>query len=78
MTAAGSTPLWICEFCKGPAVWTMFDGEPWFHCELECDGFRQLELFTPNGVHDNMRRQEPQDAGRLLPGKDEPESGLPF
>ena len=54
-------------------MWTFFAGEPWYHCEGECDGFRQLELFDGDGVRPSVRRNEPFD--RYVPeGKNE----LPF
>ncbi len=39
-----TTPLWICEECGGPSVWTMIDGLPYYHCEQQCDGFMQIEM----------------------------------
>jgi len=53
------TALWECDFCGGPAVWTIFDGEPWFHCEEQCDGFRQLELFKEERVPSSERGDAP-------------------
>ena len=53
------TPLWICPDCHGPAVWTLFAGEPYYYCEGECDGFRQLELFETDGVRGTMKGDGP-------------------
>jgi len=33
-------------------VWTMFDGVAYYHCELQCDGFMQQDLFEE--VHDGV------------------------
>ncbi len=60
------TPLWICESCGGPAVWTFIGGEPWYCCEVECEGFRQLELFDHSGVELHEGR---------MPGDARPEKG---
>ena len=38
-------PVWICEFCGGPAKWTFYRGEVYYHCESQCDGFSQLDMF---------------------------------
>jgi hypothetical protein len=70
-----STPLWICDSCLGPAVWTFFDGEPWYHCEGECDGFRQLELFEEKRVSTPM---ESDAAGRTGMRQKEGDHELPF
>ncbi len=37
-------PVWMCEDCGGPAVWTFIAGHIHYHCERQCDGFMQLEL----------------------------------
>jgi len=37
--------LWRCDSCGGPAAWTLIHGEPYYHCQRQCVGFRQLELF---------------------------------
>ena len=38
------TVLWKCDDCGGPAVWTMIDDHPHYHCEQQCDGFMQQEM----------------------------------
>jgi len=55
-----------CEFCEGPEVWTLIEGETYTHCERECDRFLasldvvmdgrtalfvQRELFRDSSVH---------------------------
>jgi len=43
--------LWQCDDCGGPAVWTIIRGEVYYHCEQQCDGFMQMELFEdPKGM----------------------------
>ena len=54
-----NSPLWICEECGGPAVWTFIEGEVYYHCEEQCDGFCQLELFDEERVCSPLR----SDAG---------------
>ena len=44
------TPLWICEFCGGPANWTFIQGEVFFHCQRQCDAFRQKDMFEVEGL----------------------------
>ena len=34
-----------CDFCRGPATWTLFRGEVFYSCDLPCDGFLQRDLF---------------------------------
>jgi len=58
--------LWECDHCGGPAAWTFFDGLPYYHCELQCDAFMQMELLEEDGVNNIMRGGDAQDAGRLL------------
>ena len=71
------SPLWICEDCGGPAVWTFIASIPHYHCERQCDGFMQVELFEGDGVVEVTRGDEAQDAGRSTSGVDELEE-LPF
>ncbi len=42
--------VYLCEFCLGPAKWTFVGEEVYFHCENQCDGFMQMELFVEPGV----------------------------
>ena len=59
-----NSPLWICDDCGGPAVWTMFDDVPHYHCELECDGFRQLALGLDDVQIDSISSvSAPKDEG---------------
>jgi len=69
--------LWKCDHCGGPAVWTMFRGVPFYHCESQCEEFSQMELFEEHGVERITRGEDAQDAGRLLPENDQLEE-LPF
>ncbi len=39
------TPIWQCDDCGGPALWTFIDGDPHYHCKRQCDGFMQLDLL---------------------------------
>jgi len=61
------SPLWKCEECGGPAVWTFIDELVYYHCERQCDGFVQLDLFLTSGVEENKRGEDALDAGRPLP-----------
>ena len=72
--------LWKCDFCGGPAVWTIIRGAVYYHCEEQCDEFKQMELFSEDGVHNVMRGGDAQDAGRAT-SKDQrvpAEPELPF
>ena len=66
-----STPLWLCEDCGGPAVWTVLRGLVHYHCESECDGFMQMELFAESGVpryeegRSGVERMSPQEENEL-------------
>jgi len=42
--------LWKCDECGGPAVWTLIDEVVYYHCERQCDGFMQSEMFDLEGV----------------------------
>jgi len=33
-----------CDYCAGPANWTMIGGSPHFWCKSQCDGFMQMEM----------------------------------
>ena len=56
MTASvEEVPLWVCDYCGGPAVWTTFDDVVYFHCESRCQRFMQSELFIPEGVEVSVR-----------------------
>ena len=46
LTKVGETlEVWRCEFCKGPAVWTLgVADQVYYHCQLPCEGF--LEGLT--------------------------------
>ena len=74
---ADGIPLWQCESCGGPAVWTFIRGETYYHCERQCDGFSQMELWDSDGVGQLTRSGDAQDAGRTPHPNDEPD-GLPF
>ena len=73
-------PLWKCDHCGGPALWTFNDGDPFYHCERQCDGFMQMELWGDDGVEQIMRGGDAKDAGRSTsdtePGP--PSGDLPF
>ena len=73
--------LWECDNCGGPATWTIIDGEPYYHCEQQCDGFRQLELFGEDGVRDPVRGHESDGLTRVssIMNRASPDGeGLPF
>ncbi len=70
-------PLWQCDDCRGPAKWTFIDGVAHYHCERQCDGFMQMELFGMSGVDDVTRGGDALDAGRPVSSINEAE-GLPF
>ena len=74
---AGPTPIWRCDDCGGAAVWTFIDGVVHYHCEHQCEGFMQRELFETSGVVGSTRGGDALDAGRPTSDIDEPE-GLPF
>ncbi len=73
-------PLWLCDDCGGPAKWTFIDGHPHYHCERQCDGFMQTELFDTKRVGEITRGGDALDAGRRLYELDEDDEpvGLPF
>jgi len=61
--------LTSCDYCKGPCNWTLDkDGEVWFYCKAECDGFLQMELFSDDvfvpGDHISMFDQPTSVRGR--------------
>jgi len=60
----------VCELCGGPAVWTLLEGEAYYHCRRSCEGFLQLELFVEQGVSSSMR----SDAAAASDDRDQ----LPF
>ena len=33
-----------CDFCGGPAFWTLIDGATYFHCEEMCVEFRDQDI----------------------------------
>ena len=59
-----AVPLWKCDDCGGPAVWTFIDGVVHYHCERQCDGFMQMELLGDSGVDPSMKGGDALDAGR--------------
>jgi len=61
---ADRLPVWRCDECGGPAKWTFLGHDVYYHCEQQCDGFMQMDLFARYGVEDYMRGDEPLDAGR--------------
>ena len=56
-----------CECCAGPAVGTIVDGVAYYHCEAECDGFSQLELFGGTILAVKAREGREAEAGRAVP-----------
>ena len=69
-----TVPVWQCDECGGPAVWTMHLGVIYYHCESQCDAFMQTDLFT----EETPKMERPHDSGvdDCMRG-DDPE-GLPF
>ena len=59
MKHVSDVPIWKCDDCGGPAVWTFIRGVVHYHCEHQCDGFMQVELFESPGVRDPVRGSEP-------------------
>ncbi len=43
--AEDGSVLWRCDHCGGLAKWTFIDGAVYYHCQRECDGFMQLDMF---------------------------------
>ena len=39
-----------CDYCGGPATWTVLRDIVHYFCSKRCDGFMQMELFEPAGV----------------------------
>ena len=39
--------LTSCEWCRGPAKWTVIGGEVCYLCMGRCAGYLQLEMFEP-------------------------------
>ncbi len=68
-------PVWKCDDCGGPAVWTFIDGAVHYHCERQCDGFMQGDLFLRSGVVEHTRGGDALDAGRPTSVE---EDDLPF
>ena len=70
-----SQPMWKCDDCGGPAVWTFIEGVVHYHCERLCDGFMQLELewepMPEVGVEGSTRGGDTLDAGRPTSTKDQ-------
>ena len=66
------TPVWQCEHCGGPAIWTHVEGEVLYLCELQCDGFMQSELFEETRVPSVMREGRALRQDRLTPIKEIP------
>ena len=79
--------LWKCDFCGGPAAWTLHpDGSPLYHCDAQCDGFMQMdffdqilfgELFLEDGVPLGTRGDDTVASSKEC-GPPPPEEGLPF
>lgn len=42
--------LTTCDDCGGPAYWTIIQGEVYYSCKSQCDGFMQLDLFPEPGM----------------------------
>ncbi len=47
--------LWRCDYCDGPATWTLIGGEVYYHCDDGCDEFMQMELLEVERVEDPVR-----------------------
>ncbi len=65
-----AVPLWMCDDCGGPAVWTFMEGHVYYHCERQCDGFMQMELSFPGWGTRYVRGDDADD--------DDDENRLPF
>ena len=62
-----------CDHCGGPAVWCVIDGYLCYHCQRQCSGFMQMELWDEEpkweqGVANAVRVDDQAD----------PDEGLPF
>lgn len=79
MTEPVTMPLWRCDFCGGPAWWTIHLGEAIYYCKEQCDGFTQLNLFEAHDQYDSSRAESlSQDSlDSPLPSADL-ETPLPF
>jgi len=40
-----NTPVWQCDYCKGPANWTFIGDDVYYYCQHQCDGFMQVDMF---------------------------------
>jgi len=54
-----------CDFCGGVAVGCFIGGVPHYHCEGDCVGFLQLEMFEDG----------PSLAGEVREGREASEDG---
>ena len=72
------TTLWKCDFCGGPAVWTLVRDVVYYHCERGCAEFQdgQMELFRDAGVSLLMEGDDPP--GLIDLSSDVDRDGLPF
>ena len=64
-----------CDYCAGPANWTMIGGELHFYCISRCDGFENLELDLAGANH--HRYVDTPVSVSALP-ETETDDGLPF
>ncbi len=53
--------LWRCDYCAGPAAWTIDGSDAYFSCRRQCDGFRQMELLGEVRVEALTRGGEPEE-----------------
>ncbi len=53
MSAPKQLSLWRCDYCAGPANWTMVRGVPYFCCKSQCDGFMQIEMWVDESPNDS-------------------------
>ena len=60
---AKSATMVRCDYCYGPAKWTVILGEMYFHCESQCDGFMQMELFGEERVSPVVRGDDAATTG---------------
>ncbi len=71
-----------CDYCGGPARWTIapHDGEVYFQCKTQCDGFMQMELLEDSWVSSPMESGDAADSVRpeVDTCSDSDEAELPF
>jgi len=46
--------LWKCDYCGGPAFWTVINGEAWYRCKSLCARFATVDLWEDGEYIDRV------------------------